>query len=44
MPSSWRASSYDLLHGLTVRDVSEKIPQRTFEALFSDDAVSCKKR
>ena len=44
MLSSWRASSYDLLHGLTVRDVSEKIPQRTFEALFSEDAASCKRR
>jgi hypothetical protein len=42
--SSWRASSYDLLQGLTVRDVSEKIPQRTFEALFSADAASCKRR
>jgi len=42
--SSWRASSYDLLQGLTVRDVSEKIPQRMFEALFSADAASCKRR
>jgi len=42
--SSWRASSYDLLQGLTVRDVSEKIPQRAFEALFSADAASCKRR
>jgi hypothetical protein len=42
--SSWRASSYDLLQGLTVRDVSEKIPQRTFEALFSVDAASFKRR
>ena len=42
--STWRASSYDLLQGLTVRDVSEKIPQRTFEALFSADAASCKRR
>ena len=42
--SSWRASSYDLLQGLTVRDVSEKIPQRTFEALFSADAASSKRR
>ena len=38
--SSWRASSYDLLQGLTVRDVSEKIPQRAFEALFSEAADS----
>ena len=41
---TWRASSYDLLQGLTVRDVSEKIPQRTFEVLFSADAASCKRR
>ena len=34
---SWRASSYDLLQGLSVRDVSEKIPQRAFEELFSPD-------
>ena len=43
MPSSWRASSYDLLQGLTVRDVSEKIPQRMFEALFSADVASSKR-
>jgi len=42
--STWRASSYDLLQGLTVRDVSEKIPQPTFEALFSADAASAKRR
>ena len=38
--TSWRASSWDLLNGLVVRDVSDKIPPRTFEALFSanDDA------
>ena len=42
--STWRASSYDLLQGLTVRDVSEKIPQPTFEALFSADAASSKRR
>ena len=42
--STWRASSYDLLQGLSVRDVSEKIPQPTFEALFSADAASCKRR
>ena len=42
--STWRASSYDLLQGLTVRDVSEKIPQRTFETLFSADAASCNRR
>ena len=41
--STWRASSYDLLQGLTVRDVSEKIPQRTFEALFTADAAICKR-
>ena len=41
--STWRASSYDLLQGLTVRDVSDKIRQPTFEALFSADAASCKR-
>ena len=44
IPSSWRASSYDLLQGLTVRDVSERIPQRAFEALFSADAANGKRR
>ena len=38
--ASWRASSYDLLQGLSVRDVSEKIPQRAFDALFSPDAAA----
>jgi hypothetical protein len=33
--TSWRASSWDLLNGLVVRDVSDKIPRRTFDALFS---------
>jgi hypothetical protein len=45
---NWRASSYDLLRGLTVRDVSETIPAQMFEALFSSDAavapVSVRKR
>ena len=41
--STWRASSYDLLKGLTVRDVSERIPERTFEALFTTDAASRKR-
>ena len=35
--SSWRASSYDLLHGLRVHDVTDKIPTRMFDALFSPD-------
>jgi hypothetical protein len=37
---SWRASSYDLLHGLIVRDVSEKIPQRIFQGLFSPEPAA----
>ena len=41
--SSWRASSYDLLRGLSVRDVSEKIPQRAFEALFRPDVAAAGK-
>jgi hypothetical protein len=43
-PSTWRASSYDLLQGLTVRDVSERIPQPAFEALFTAHAASCKRK
>ena len=46
--SSWRASSYDLLHGLRVHDVTDKIPPRMFAALFSPDpgarAPSTRKR
>ncbi len=33
--ASWRGSSWDLLNGVVVRDVSDKIPRRTFDALFS---------
>ena len=35
--SSWRASSYDLLHGLRVQDVTDKIPPHMFDTLFSPD-------
>lgn len=31
---SWRASSYDLLTGCTVRDVTDTIPGEIFEELF----------
>ena len=34
---SWQESSYDLLHGLRVHDVTDKIPTRMFNALFSPD-------
>ena len=34
---SWRASSYDLLRGLRVHDVTDKIPTRMFKALFSPE-------
>ena len=33
--ASWRGSSWDLLNGLVVRDVSDRIAPRTFDALFS---------
>ena len=39
---SWRASSYDLLTGLTVRDVTDTIPGAIFDELFkpvSDDGT-----
>ena len=41
-PSSWRASSYDLQQGLRVRDVTQKISQRAFDALFSEPAATRK--
>src|SRR5215207_8524857 len=37
---SWRSSSYDLLHGLRVHDISDKIPARMFDALFSPDPAA----
>jgi hypothetical protein len=33
---SWEASSYDLLTGLTVRDVTDTIPGRIFEEVFME--------
>src|SRR4051812_30334144 len=34
---SWQSSSFDLLHGLVVRDVTETIPGQVFDELFRDD-------
>ena len=36
---SWRASSYDLLTGCTVRDVSDTIPGEIFDELFRSNAA-----
>ena len=36
---SWRASSYDLLTGCTVRDVTDTIPGEIFEELFEPDPL-----
>ena len=44
---SWRASSYDLLTGLTVRDVTDTIPGAIFDELFKtvpDDGADFVKR
>jgi hypothetical protein len=44
---SWRASSYDLLTGLTVRDVTDTIPGAIFDELFkpvTDDGPDFRKR
>ena len=44
---SWRASSYDLLTGLTVRDVTDTIPGAIFDELFkpvTDDGPEILKR
>ena len=37
---SWRASSYDLLTGCTVRDVTDTIPGEIFDELFSSNGTS----
>ena len=34
---SWQASSWDLLTGLKVRDVSDTIPDRIFDELFGSN-------
>ena len=36
---SWRASSYDLLTGCTVRDVTDTIPGEIFDELFEPDPL-----
>lgn len=37
---SWRASSYDLLTGCTVRDVTDTIPGEIFDELFRSDGAA----
>lgn len=34
---NWQSSSFDLMTGLTVRDVSDTIPGRIFEEVFQSD-------
>ena len=34
--ANWQASSYDLLSGLTVRDVTDTSPGRIFDEVFRD--------
>ena len=36
---NWQSSSYDLLSGLTVRDVTDTIPGRVFDEVFRGDRV-----
>ena len=36
---NWRASSYDLLTGCTVRDVTDTIPGEIFDELFEPDPL-----
>ena len=35
---SWRASSYDLMTGLTVSDVTDTIPGEIFDELFNSES------
>jgi hypothetical protein len=37
--ANWLSSSYDLLSGLTVRDVTDTIPGRIFDEVFRGDRV-----
>jgi hypothetical protein len=34
--ADWQASSYALLNGCEVKDYTERIPDRVFDALFKD--------
>jgi hypothetical protein len=36
---NWQSSSYDLLNGLTVRDVTDTIPGKIFDEVFRGDRV-----
>ena len=36
---SWQSSSFDLLTGCQVRDVSDTIPGQVFDELFGEDSV-----
>ena len=37
--ANWQSSTYDLLSGLTVRDVTDTIPGRIFDEVFFGDRV-----
>lgn len=36
---NWQSSSYDLLTGLTVRDVTDTIPGKIFDEVFRGDRI-----
>ena len=36
LEADWQASSYALLNGCQVKDYTERIPDRMFDALFKD--------
>jgi len=36
---NWQSSSYDLLTGLTVRDVTDTIPGKIFDEVFHGDRI-----
>ena len=41
---SWHSSSFDLLTGLTVRDVSDTIPSRIFEEVFKSERGAIRRK
>jgi hypothetical protein len=41
---NWQSSSFDLMTGLIVRDVSDTIPGRIFEEVFQSDRTLMRRR
>jgi hypothetical protein len=42
--ANWQSSTFDLLSGLTVRDVTDTIPGRIFDEVFRSDRVILRRK